>query len=106
MRRADGHGNSDPRLYWTAPTNGSYVIAIGDLFHKGGDDFIYRLVIAPPKPDFKVTITEHAIRLEPGKTNEIKIDITRINKHTNTLAITVEAVPDGITAKPAEVPAK
>jgi len=33
--RQDDNGNPDPKQTWTAPTNGSYVAVVGDLFHRG-----------------------------------------------------------------------
>jgi len=96
----------DPKLTWTAPANGSYIVAISDRFQHGGEDFVYRLRIAAPKPDFKVSASESAIRLEPGKTNELKLEIARLNGHTNALEITAENLPDGVTTKPPKVPLK
>ncbi len=102
----EDRGGSEPKLGWAAPTNGAYVVAVGDLFRHGGDDFVYRLLIAPPKPDFQVAVAESAFRLEPGKTNELKLEVTRINGHTNALVIEVEGLPDGVTAKSADAPSK
>lgn len=106
LARADDRGGPDPKLTWTAPAEGSYIITIADLYHKGGDDFVYHLLMAPPKPDFRVTVDEHAIRLEPGKTNEIKVQVTRINGHTNALVIEVEGLPEDVRAKIPELGGK
>ena len=106
LAREEERGLADPKLTWTAPTNGSYVVAIGDLFHRGGEDFVYRFLAAPPTPDFKVTAADHAVRLEPGKTHEMKLEITRLNGQTNRLTIAAEMLPEGVTAKVPEVPAK
>jgi len=96
----------EPKLTWTAPANGSYLISVSDLFRRGGDDYVYRLSIVPPKPDFKVAVADHAFRLEPGKTNEIKVEVSRLQAHTNSLIVSMEGLPEGVTAKPTEVPAK
>jgi hypothetical protein len=104
--REEGRAIGDPKVTWTAPTNGSYVVAIGDLFHRGGEDFVYRFHAAPPAPDFKAVAADHAIRLEPGQTNEMKLEITRLNGQTNRLVIVVETLPEGVTAKIPEVLAK
>jgi len=104
--REEERGLADPKVTWTAPTNGSYVVAVSDLFHRGGEDFVYRLHAAPPAPDFKVIAADHAIRVEPGKTNEMKLEITRLNGQTNRLMASVEMLPEGVTAKVPEVPAK
>jgi len=102
----DGGGAPDARLVWTAPADGSYVASVSDRFHRGGDEFVYRLIIAPPIPDFKVGVASNIFSFEPGKTNEAKLDITRLNDHTNALRIAFETLPAGITVQPMEVPAK
>jgi hypothetical protein len=106
LARDDDTGGPDPRILWNAPDVGSYVVAIRDLFHRGGEDCVYRLGIAAPVPDFKVTVAEHAFRLEPGKTNELKIEVSRFNGHTNALRVVLEGLPEGVTARPAPVTTK
>jgi len=96
----------DPKLAWTAPEDGSYVVAVRDLFRKGGPDYVYRLEIAPPRPDFNATVTEHAIRVQGGKTNELKINVALTNNYTNRLVVVVKDLPAGVIAKETEVPAK
>jgi hypothetical protein len=106
LARDDDNGGPDPRIFWNAPDKGSYVVAIRDLFHRGGEDCVYRLAIGPPVPDFKVTVAEHALRVEPGKTNEVKIEVSRFNGHTNTLHVVLEGLPEGVTARPNPVTTK
>ncbi len=104
-RDDDSGGAQDPQLSWTAPANGSYVVAVSDLTQKGGSDFVYRLEMKPLVPDFKVALDNHAYRLEAGKTNEIKLTVTRLHGHKAKLEVTLTGLPEGVTAKVAEVPA-
>ncbi len=101
----DGGGAPDARLVWTAPADGLYAASVSDRFRRGGNEFVYRLIIAPPIPDFKVGVASNIFSFEPGKTNEVKLDITRLNDHTNALRIAFETLPAGITVQPMEVPA-
>lgn len=102
----DGGGGSDARLVWASPSDGSFTASVSDRFHKGGGEFVYRLVIVPPKPDFRVTVAENEFRLEPGQTNEIKLELKRLNDHTNSLRVAFEELPAGVTLQPPEVPLK
>ena len=104
-RDDDSGGSQDPQLAWTAPAAGSYVVAVSDLTQKGGSDFVYWLELKPLVPDFKVSIDNHAYRLEAGKTNEIKLTVTRLHGHKANLSVMLTGLPDGVTAKAAEVPA-
>ncbi len=49
---------------------------------------------------------DNVFRLEPGKTNEIKFDLTRLNDHTNALRVAFEELPAGVTVQPVDVPVK
>jgi len=97
---------SDPLLSWTAASNGTYRVVVSDLFHQGGLEYVYRLDVRAPAPDFKVTADASAYRLEPGKTNEVKVTIARLGGNTNKLLITATDLPEGISAKPIEVKGK
>ena len=49
--------HADSRLVYTFPAAGDYVLRIKDVQGKGGEEYAYRLVIAPPQPDFALRIT-------------------------------------------------
>ena len=104
-RDDDSGGLQDPQLFWTAPAAGPYVLAVSDLTQKGGNDFVYWLEMKPLVADFKVSIDNHAYRLEADKTNEIKLTITRLHGHKAKLEVTLTGLPEGVTAKAAEIPA-
>ncbi|MDB6038192.1 MAG: hypothetical protein JWM99_2033 [Verrucomicrobiales bacterium] len=101
----EDRNNTESKMGWTAPTNGLYIVAVSDLFHRAGDDYGYRLFIGPAKPDFRATVAQDSVRLISGETNELKINVTRVNNYTNALAIAVPGLPEGVTTKPSEVPA-
>jgi hypothetical protein len=102
----DGNGRPDAKLVWAAPSDGSYIAAVSDRFGNGGTDFVYRLAIAPSIPDFKVIIPDNVIRLEPGKTNEIKLTVTRFDGYTNALRVDILGIPPEVTFQAAEVPSQ
>ncbi|MCU0979528.1 MAG: hypothetical protein MUF25_10230 [Pirellulaceae bacterium] len=43
--------HSDSRLTYNFPAAGDYILRVRDTQGKGGDEYAYRLVVAPPKPD-------------------------------------------------------
>lgn len=107
QKKADDDRNSaDPSLEWTAPNDGTFYAVVGSVFHKGGEDQIYRLEIAKTQPSFNATSAAHAFSIEPGKTNDVKVTVNRRNGHDGKLTVSAKDLPSGVTIAPVEVPAK
>ena len=104
-RNDDGNG-SDPRLEWTAPADGSFVVAVGSLLRLGGTDRWYRVSAARPVPSFRPTVSENAFSIAPGKTNEIVVSLGRAHGHDVPLTLSAEGLPEGVNAASAEADAK
>lgn len=96
----------DPVLAWTAPADGRYVVAIGDLFRKGAPEFRYRLSLTPPRADFRVTADAHSYGVGRGLTNTIKLTVTQLEGGFTNLVASVAGLPAGVTVAPVDVPAK
>jgi hypothetical protein len=49
---------SDSQLAYTAPADGTYRVLLRDLYgtNRGGPEFVYRLEIRAPEPDFRVVV--------------------------------------------------
>jgi hypothetical protein len=102
----DGAGAGDPRLDWTAPADGVYRLVIHDLYGRSGDDFLYCCSIQPPTPEVRATTDAEAYALVPGKSVPVKVNVARKNGHTAGLVVVAIALPAGVTATSAEIPAK
>jgi hypothetical protein len=102
----DGGGKGDPKLRWTAPADGTYVAVVRDLIGTGGLEYVYRLEIKPPKPDFRATVSDHVFRMLPGKTAEMTVTVERIDGYKGAITAMVDGLPAGVTATSATVPAK
>lgn len=96
----------DPALNWTAPADGRFVVAVGDLYHKGAPDYRYRLDIGPPRPDFRVTAAAHMLAVGRGLTNTLSISVTQLDGGITNLVASVSGLPDGVRVAPVDVPAK
>jgi hypothetical protein len=109
LATANGNGgpSADPSFDWTAPADGLYRVAVADLFHKGGPDYVYRLDIRRPAPAFSATIDNHLYRLTPGKGGAaIKVTVGRRDGHAAPLVAVASNLPPGVIATSAEIPAK
>ena len=102
----DAGGSRDPALTWTAPADGAYTIAIGDISHHGGDDFIYRLAITEAAPSVSATVAIHSLSVQAGKSSELKVSVKRANGFKAKLQLAAKNLPDGVNASPLDVPEK
>ena len=107
LRVDDSAGDFDARQIWAAPSDGNFVIAVRDLFSKGGPDFVYRLEVGAPVPSFTVAADTHGYAVQVGKTNEFKLTVTPVNGFVCTnLQVTIEGLPEGVEAQVPKIAAK
>lgn len=102
----DANSSSDPYLLWTAPAEGKFTVVISSLLRQAGSNYIYRLVITEPQPDFKVTVTANSFNVSPGKTNEFKATVKKLHGHDRSLTLEAVGLPKGISLSAVEIPAK
>lgn len=102
----EGGDLNDPRLGWNAPADGTYVLAVSDMYGKGGTEWLYRVETASAPPHFTATIPTHAFFVENGKTNEVKVTVARNEGFKDKLVLAVKGLPDGVTARIPAVPDK
>lgn len=106
LAQQEGGDGTDPRLGWSAPTDGTFVVAISDMYGGGSALHVYRIETAPAPPHFTATLPTHAFFVENGKTNEIKVTVARVEGFKEKLTLSVKGLPDGVTAKADAVPDK
>ncbi len=107
LRVDDSAGDFDARTIWIAPGDGAYVVAVRDLFGKGGSDFVYRLEVGAPVPSFTVAADTHAYAVQVGKTNEFKLTVTPVNGFVCTnLQVMIEGLPEGVAVRVPKIAAK
>lgn len=102
----DANNSADPSLVWTAPTDGKFIAAISSLLRQGSSNYIYRLSVTEPKPGFRATVAANNFNVSPGKTNEIKVTVTKLHGHDKPLVIAANGLPKGVSLVAGEVPAK
>jgi hypothetical protein len=107
LARSDDAGSTpDPELNWTASVDGSYFLVVNDLLQRGSSNRVYRCTINHPEPDFRAVIEGDAVRIEPGKSAELKVNVARLNDFPDHLNVLVEQLPDGVTSTAPSVPSK
>ncbi len=97
--------HADARLVYTFPAAGDYVLRIRDMEAAGGDEYAYRLVIAPPKPDFFLYTMPDNPRTGKGETAVISVKAIRLDGFGGEIQLAVQDLPPGFAASDAVIPA-
>jgi hypothetical protein len=95
-----GKGQTDSRLTFKVPADGTYVVRIEDrLSSRGGPTFAYRLKISQPiatPAGFCLTLPADIATIERGKEFKLKIDVQRLGGFKDEIALTVKNLPAGV----------
>jgi hypothetical protein len=111
QRNDDAPGTgADARIQFNAEANKTYKVTVRDLTEHGGDDYGYRLSIAPPRPtppDFDVALpgSDGDVRLNRGGKTMLRAIVTRKGDFKSDITVTLFPLPPGVTCKPLVVPA-
>ena len=105
----DDSGGPDSYLHFNVPADAEYGIGITDQLRQGGVDYVYRIEIAPAKPELELTIPPVALYSQDRWT----IPVPRGNRYATLMRATrnntggdvtvgVRDLPDGITVRSAD----
>ena len=95
-----GSDQDDIETLLTVPADGEYRLSVSNVHGHGGPRHVYRLQAELGVPDFKASITAGELALDPGKTLQIPIKITRDRGMVSDIVFTAANLPSGVTAEP------
>lgn len=98
--------NPDPEIAFKVPADADYIAVVNDLFHRGGAEFCYALEAAAPSPQVIATLAVNAVKIDAGKTAELKVTVKIKGKLKGKLIAKGTGLPTGVTVKEAEIPEK
>jgi hypothetical protein len=90
--------HADARWVYTFPAAGDYVIRVKDAQGKGGEEYAYRLMITPLKPDFVLRVNPDVARLGRGETIAINVNSIRLDEFGGEISLAVQDLPPGFAA--------
>jgi hypothetical protein len=96
---------ADSRLLYTFPTAGDYYLRLRDVQGKGGEEYGYRLLLAPPRPDFTLRIAPDNPRMGQGDTAAITVAAVRKDDFSGEIKLAVQDLPAGFVSSEALIPA-
>jgi hypothetical protein len=97
--------HADSRLAFTFPAAGDYFVRIRDAQGHGGNEFAYRLVAAPPKPDCVLRIVPDVQRVAKGDSVVVTVTADRRDGFGSEINLAVHNLPPGFAASDAVIPA-
>jgi hypothetical protein len=101
--------HADSRLVFTFPSSGpaagQYVIRLRDAQGNGGEEYAYRLIIAPPQPDFVLRITPDNFRVGQGDTTGVTITAVKLDGFDGEIDLSSQGLPKGFVTSEARIPA-
>ncbi|MGE5191986.1 MAG: LamG-like jellyroll fold domain-containing protein [Deltaproteobacteria bacterium] len=93
-----------PVLDFAVPAGTSAIqVAVGDVNHRGGPEFVYRLrIVSAGHPDFSLAIAADRVTLPRDGTTILRVDVVR-SGYDGPIALALLGAPE-ITVAPAEIP--
>ncbi|MHB8897661.1 MAG: peptidase, partial [Thermoguttaceae bacterium] len=83
---------------------GPYCLHLSDAQRKGGGDFIYRLYIRRPQPDFELRVVPSSIIARPGAHVPITVHALRRGQYDDDIELSLVEPPAGFVLTGAKVP--
>jgi hypothetical protein len=97
--------HADSYLMTTLPANGTYFVRIGDIQHKGGPEYAYRLRLSAPRPDFELRVSPSGLNVTGGGTIPVTVTAVRRDGFTGDIALALSGSPAGFALGGALLPA-
>jgi hypothetical protein len=92
-----GYGK-DSHLTFVAPSDGEYIVRLGDVQGLSGDDYAYRLTARAPRPDYRLSIAPSNVNVPRGGTVPLTVTAQRIEGFDDAIEVQVQDLPAGLTA--------
>jgi hypothetical protein len=105
LSEVDDTYGKDPRLEWTAPSDGVFAVQLQDLHGRGGPGLGYVLLARPARPDFVLTCDPDKVNIGPGARSCVFVKVERREGFSGPVRMAWDGLPPGVTASPVTVPA-
>lgn len=93
-------GIPDSRVVWKVPNGESFFVQVRDQFdHRGGSRFAYRISVSEvSEQHFELKLPLDTVNIEQGAETKLKIGIDRSFGFKGEVELSVEGLPEGVTA--------
>jgi len=94
---------ADPRIVYLFRTSGTYYLRLRDVTGNGGEEYEYRLTIAPPSPDFRLTVNPDTIVVPRGDSTVLVVTAQRRDGFAGDITVDVRNLPKGFESSRAVI---
>lgn len=94
---ADRKLGSDSKLLFTAPADGAYLVKVRETRGAGGDRYVYRLIIRPATPDFRVSLEGVNPKVPLGSGTSFTVRVDRIDGFDGPVRVNLGHLPEGFS---------
>ncbi len=91
---------ADSYFTTTLPADGTYQVRLGDTTRSGGTDYVYRLRISRPRPDFALRVVPSSVFLRSGGSDTLSVFVYRREGFAEPIKVDLNDPPPGISADP------
>jgi len=88
---------TDSKIHFTAPADGTYLVRVTDTRGYGGENFVYRLLIRQPKPDFNISVNGENPMVNIGSGKSFSLKAERLDGFDGEIKIDIAGLPPGFT---------
>lgn len=95
----DTNKKADCQLAFVPPADGVYDLLVRDLHHHGGERYVYHVHARVREADFQLKMARDVYVLKSKEMVEVRLDVIRQHGFAEELTVSVEGLPEGVTAK-------
>lgn len=99
LKQNDDSEGADARIEFAFKKDQECTLSIRDLLERGGGNFVYRLSIRPPEPDFAVRFYPDNPRIHCGGRTVLRCELTRKAGFSGPVRLGATNLPPGVTCE-------
>lgn len=95
---------ADSYALFTIPQDGAYQVHLGDTVRAGGEEYSYRLRIAPAQPGFDLRVVPSSLSIRRKASTALTVHVARRDGYKGPVRVEFAGLPPGLTSAPVTIP--
>jgi len=85
--------DKDSRVIFDPPADGTYQARVSDARGNGGEAYVYRLTVRPPRPDFRLKVEPTEPRIPRGQGQVLAVTAERFDDFDGPITVRLDGLP-------------
>lgn len=90
--------NGDTALTFAPPADGTYTVAVEDLYAGSGPRHVYLLNVLS-EPDYELSVAAERFTVAPGKPAQVVVKVARVRGFNKPVEVVADGLPAGVKAE-------